>query len=361
MKVSMSHLKDGLIWSMVIFFISAPICLWATGDIKIAVFAGGAYILLIMIPATIGNLDFDRNMVPVIENLVKKEHRIILYGGGRVLKANRIWENLALGKNGYIPGVWFVLERQLYFREMKLDNPYEQRFSYREIESVQKYSPFSKYLMIQLKNGQSSLIEVSQRGIWITKINECIKRSGREETCTRITTSYGKDFMMHFLSAFAIGVIIFGAIFRNRTSMIVAGVIAVIFATSWAVAQVIHETYRIPLIKGAIEEKYTLYGGASLIGRKNLWNVISDRKKEKRRGGLFLQKQGIQFCNLTEDRMEKLFSYKIPYEDIASVRTYVPMTRLVQIQLKSGEIKIFAVNKRKIWVYEIEQKMKKGW
>ena len=37
MKVSMSHLKDGLIWSMVIFFISAPICLWATGDIKIAV------------------------------------------------------------------------------------------------------------------------------------------------------------------------------------------------------------------------------------------------------------------------------------------------------------------------------------
>lgn len=133
-------------------------------------------------------------------------------------------------ENGYIPGVWFVLERQLYFREMKLDNPYEQRFSYREIESVQKYSPFSKYLMIQLKNGQSSLIEVSQRGIWITKINECIKRSGREETCTRITTSYGKDFMMHFLSAFAIGVIIFGAIFRNRTSMIVAGVIAVIFA-----------------------------------------------------------------------------------------------------------------------------------
>lgn len=284
MKVSMSHLKDGLIWSMVIFFISAPICLWATGDIKIAVFAGGAYILLIMIPATIGNLDFDRNMVPVIENLVKKEHRIILYGGGRVLKANRIWENLALGKNGYIPGVWFVLERQLYFREMKLDNPYEQRFSYREIESVQKYSPFSKYLMIQLKNGQSSLIEVSQRGIWITKINECIKRSGREETCTRITTSYGKDFMMHFLSAFAIGVIIFGAIFRNRTSMIVAGVIAVIFATSWAVAQVIHETYRIPLIKGAIEEKYTLYGGASLIGRKNLWNVISDRKKGQTKG-----------------------------------------------------------------------------
>ena len=137
MKVSMSHLKDGLIWSMVIFFISAPICLWVTGDIKIAVFAGGAYILLIMIPATIGNLDFDKNMVPVIENLVKKEHRIILYGGGRVLKANRIWENLALGKNGYIPGVWFVLERQLYFREMKMDNPYEQRFSYREIESVQ--------------------------------------------------------------------------------------------------------------------------------------------------------------------------------------------------------------------------------
>ena len=167
--------------------------------------------------------------------------------------------------------------------------------------------------------------------------------------------------MMHFLSSFAIGVIIFGAIFRNRTSMIVAGVIAVIFATSWAVAQVIHETYRIPLIKGAIEEKYTLYGGASLIGRKNLWNVISDRKKDNRRGGLFLQQQGIQFCNLTEDRMEKLFSYKIPYEDIASVRTYVPMTRLVQIQLKSGEIKIFAVNKRKIWVYEIEQKMKKGW
>lgn len=40
MKVSMSHLKDGLIWSMVIFFISAPICLWVTGDIKIAVFAG---------------------------------------------------------------------------------------------------------------------------------------------------------------------------------------------------------------------------------------------------------------------------------------------------------------------------------
>lgn len=37
------------------------------------------------------------------------------------------------------------------------------------------------------------------------------------------------------------------------------------------------------------------------------------------------------------------------------------MTRLVQIQLKSGEIKIFAVNKRKIWVYEIEQKKKKGW
>ena len=61
-----------MIWSMVIFFISAPICLWATGDIKIAVFAGGAYILLIMIPATIGNLDFDKNMVPVIENLEKK-------------------------------------------------------------------------------------------------------------------------------------------------------------------------------------------------------------------------------------------------------------------------------------------------
>lgn len=37
MKVSMSYLKDGLIWSMVIFFISAPICLWATGDIKISV------------------------------------------------------------------------------------------------------------------------------------------------------------------------------------------------------------------------------------------------------------------------------------------------------------------------------------
>lgn len=63
----------------------------------------------------------------------------------------------------------------------------------------------------------------------------------------------------------------------------------------------------------------------------------------------FYKSKGIQFCNLTEDRMEKLFSYKIPYEDIASVRTYVPMTRLVQIQLKSGEIKIFAVNKRKIW------------
>ena len=83
--------------------------------------------------------------------------------------------------------------------------------------------------------------------------------------------------------------------------------------------------------------------------------------KDKRRGGLFLQKQGIQFCNLTEDRMEKFFNYEIPYEDIASVRTYIPMTRLVQIQLKSGEIKIFAVNKRKIWVYEIEQKKKKGW
>lgn len=72
-------------------------------------------------------------------------------------------------------------------------------------------------------------------------------------------------------------------------------------------------------------------------------------------------KEGIQFCNLTEDRMEKFFNYEIPYEDIASVRTYIPMTRLVQIQLKSGEIKIFAVNKRKIWVYEIEQKKKKGW
>lgn len=59
--------------------------------------------------------------------------------------------------------------------------------------------------------------------------------------------------------------------------------------------------------------------------------------------------------------MEKFFNYEIPYEDIASVRIYIPMTRLVQIQLKSGEIKIFAVNKRKIWVYEIEQKMKKGW
>lgn len=43
MKVSMSHLKDGLIWSMVIFFISAPICLWATGDIKIAVLQGSIY------------------------------------------------------------------------------------------------------------------------------------------------------------------------------------------------------------------------------------------------------------------------------------------------------------------------------
>ena len=188
-----------------------------------------------------------------------------------------------------------------------------------------------------------------------------IKNEDSEQITQWIQTSYGKDFMMHFLSAFAIGVIIFGAIFRNRTSMIVAGVIAVIFATSWAVAQVIHETYRITLIKGAIEEKYTLYGGASLIGRKNLWNVISDRKKDKRGGGLFLQKQGIQFCNLTEDRMEKFFNYEIPYEDIASVRTYIPMTRLVQIQLKSGEIKIFAVNKRKIWVYEIEQKKKKGW
>ena len=37
-------------------------------------FWGGAYILLIMIPATIGNLDFDKNMVPVIENLVKKKN-----------------------------------------------------------------------------------------------------------------------------------------------------------------------------------------------------------------------------------------------------------------------------------------------
>lgn len=26
-------------------------------------------------------------------------------------------------ENGYIPGVWFVLERQLYFHEMKLDTP----------------------------------------------------------------------------------------------------------------------------------------------------------------------------------------------------------------------------------------------
>lgn len=361
MKVSMSHLKDGLIWSMVIFFISAPICLWATGDIKIAVFAGIAYILLIMIPATIGNWDYDKNMVPEIEKLVKTEHKIALYGSGRALKANRIWETLALGKNGYIPGVWFALERQLYFHEMKLDNPYEQRISYREIESIQKYSPFSKYLMIQLKNGQSNLIEVSQREIWISKINEYIKRSGRGETCTRITTPYGKDFVIHFLSVFTIGAILFGVIFRNRASMMAAGVIATIFAIIWAVVQVIHETYRMPLIKGAIEEKYTLYGGASLIGRKNLWNVISDRKKDKRKGGLFLQKQGIQFCNLTEDRMEKFFNYEIPYEEIASVRTYIPMTRLVQIQLKSGEIKIFAVNKRKIWVYEIEQKMKKGW
>ena len=138
-----------------------------SGNIELAFILGMSLAAIITICMLIDDKINRKYRIPQIQKDVAREQNVIL--SMWAFTDGSKWKRPGSADDSCMAGVLFLLEKEVYFRDIGSKIPYEIRIAYKKIEDVHEEN---KGIGICLKDGKKYKFRVKQKEVWIMKIRE---------------------------------------------------------------------------------------------------------------------------------------------------------------------------------------------